>query len=67
MSDQIHTCPSPDGCNFTTDEITELTDHMNSAHAGEYQDPRWPDTPAGRASRASADEDGDSEDEEPDE
>ncbi|ADB63659.1 hypothetical protein Htur_4922 (plasmid) [Haloterrigena turkmenica DSM 5511] len=52
MSDPVHTCPAPDGCNFTTDEISELTAHINTEHAGEYTDPRWPDTPAGRASRA---------------
>ncbi|WP_226043460.1 hypothetical protein [Natrinema sp. DC36] len=44
-------CPSPDDCSFTTDDIEELRDHVNSEHAGEYQRRDWPDTEAGRESR----------------
>lgn len=56
------TCPSPD-CDFETDEISELTEHINSEHPGEFKRDDWPDTPAGRAARA-PDDDEEEDDEE---
>ncbi|WP_247001095.1 hypothetical protein [Halosolutus gelatinilyticus] len=57
-----HSCPSPDDYEFETDEISELTEHINSEHAGEYQREDWPDTEAGRAARPKAEAEDDEED-----
>lgn len=35
------TCPSPE-CWFETDEVSELTEHINQEHPGGYRDPEWP-------------------------
>lgn len=39
-----YSCPSPDDCPFTTDEISELSDHINTEHPGEFQRDDWPDS-----------------------
>ena len=44
-------CPSPD-CELEFEETSELTEHINDDHPGEYQRDGWPDTPAGREARA---------------
>lgn len=61
MPDRIHTCPSPDDCDFTTPDVGELAAHINDAHPGEFKREDWPDTAAGRASRAVADGESDEE------
>ncbi|RQG93714.1 hypothetical protein [Natrarchaeobius oligotrophus] len=61
-----YTCPSPDPCPFTTDEITELTEHINSEHGGEFAREDWPDTPAGRAARSPAEPESDEPEDDPD-
>lgn len=49
---RIYPCPSPYDCQFTTDESSELAEHVNSEHAGEFKRDDWPDMPAGRRMRA---------------
>ena len=44
-------CPSPDDCGFVAETATDLLEHVNAEHAGEFQRDEWPDTPAGRAGR----------------
>lgn len=56
MADRTYECPSPGECNFSTSEIGELTEHVNTEHSGEYQKEDWPDTLAGCTSRALDDE-----------
>jgi len=51
MSEQTYPCPSPDNCEFVAEDATDLLEHVNAEHAGEFQRPDWPDTPAGRAGR----------------
>lgn len=63
MSDNVtetHECPSPD-CSRTFSAISELTEHINTKHAGEYQRDDWPDTETGRQSRRDRDEENDDE------
>ncbi|WP_222912734.1 hypothetical protein [Natrinema sp. SYSU A 869] len=55
---RTYPCPSPDDCSFTAGGAAELLEHVNSEHSGEYQRDDWPDTPAGRASRSTSDDDG---------
>jgi hypothetical protein len=43
-------CPSPD-CSYTTGGGSELAEHVNVEHPGEYKRRDWPDTEAGRATR----------------
>lgn len=47
---RTYDCPSPD-CEFATGGAAELSEHVNTEHAGEYQREDWPDTDAGRATR----------------
>ncbi|WP_339106275.1 hypothetical protein [Haloterrigena salinisoli] len=61
MSDNVtetHECLSPD-CSRTFGTIPELTEHINTEHAGEYQRDDWPDTEIGRQSRRARDEEND--------
>ena len=37
-----YNCPDPT-CLFTTDDATELSDHVNENHDGEWDEPHWPD------------------------
>ena len=60
-SDQTYPCPSPDDCEFATGDATELLEHVNSEHAGEYQREDWPDTLAGRSSRTVVEDEDDGE------
>jgi|AntDeeMinimDraft_5_1070356.scaffolds.fasta_scaffold03542_2 hypothetical protein len=50
-SDARWSCPLPDDCQFTTDDIEKFRDHVNGEHAGQYTREGWPATEAGRVSR----------------
>ncbi len=36
MTGRTFLCLLPDDCNFETDELSELTEHINTDHSGEY-------------------------------
>lgn len=62
-SNRVYECPAPD-CGYEAREISELTEHINSKHPGEYQREDWPDTDAGRAARSRDQADGEDESDE---
>lgn len=40
---KVYGCPSPD-CNESFDYPSNLSEHVNEDHPGEYKQPGWPDT-----------------------